>query len=68
MVLEKGGRGGGGVGSLFPIDLPFILQGRQLAELLDEDPALMERRQRCARRLELYRSARDEIDAVSWSR
>lgn len=43
-------------------------EGRQLAELLDEDPALMERRQQCAKRLELCRSARDEIDAVSWSR
>ncbi|KAI4327230.1 hypothetical protein L6164_019718 [Bauhinia variegata] len=43
-------------------------EGRQLAELLGEDPVLMERRQQCARRLELYRSARDEIDSVSWSR
>ncbi|KAK4262496.1 hypothetical protein QN277_028051 [Acacia crassicarpa] len=43
-------------------------EGRQLAELLGEDPVLMERRQQCAKRLELYRSARDEIDAVSWSR
>ncbi|KAJ4836389.1 Dynamin- protein 1E [Turnera subulata] len=43
-------------------------EGKQLAELLDEDPALMERRQKCAKRLELYRSARDEIESVSWSR
>ncbi|KAF9689714.1 hypothetical protein SADUNF_Sadunf01G0120900 [Salix dunnii] len=42
-------------------------EGKQLAELLDEDPALMERRQKCARRLELYRKARDEIDSVSWA-
>ncbi|KAH7668661.1 Dynamin protein [Dioscorea alata] len=43
-------------------------EGKQLAQLLDEDPALMERRQQCAKRLELYKSARDEIDAVSWAR
>uniref|UniRef100_J3N517 Dynamin-related protein 1E n=1 Tax=Oryza brachyantha TaxID=4533 RepID=J3N517_ORYBR len=41
---------------------------KELARLLDEDPALMERRQQCFKRLELYKSARDEIDAVSWSR
>ncbi|XP_031502702.1 phragmoplastin DRP1E-like [Nymphaea colorata] len=43
-------------------------EGKQFAALLDEDPALMERRQQCAKRLELYKSARDEIDAVSWAR
>ncbi|KAG6684339.1 hypothetical protein I3842_12G058000 [Carya illinoinensis] len=43
-------------------------EGKQLAELLDEEPALMERRQQCAKRLELYKSARDEIDRVAWSR
>ncbi|KAK6935039.1 Dynamin GTPase effector, partial [Dillenia turbinata] len=37
-------------------------QAKALAQLLDEDPALMERRQQCAKRLELYKSARDEID------
>ncbi|XP_061359077.1 phragmoplastin DRP1E-like isoform X2 [Gastrolobium bilobum] len=42
-------------------------EGRQLAQLLDEDSVLTERRQQCAKRLELYRSARDEIDAVRWS-
>ncbi|KAK7263344.1 hypothetical protein RJT34_30932 [Clitoria ternatea] len=42
-------------------------EGRQLAQLLDEDSVLMERRQQCAKRLELYNSARDEIDAVCWS-
>ncbi|KAK7330857.1 hypothetical protein VNO77_25062 [Canavalia gladiata] len=42
-------------------------EGRQLAQLLDEDSVLTERRQQCARRLELYRAARDEIDAVCWS-
>ncbi|XP_057509947.1 phragmoplastin DRP1E-like [Actinidia eriantha] len=43
-------------------------EGRQLAQLLDEDPVLMERRQQCGRRLELYKSARDEIDSVLWAR
>jgi dynamin GTPase len=43
-------------------------EGKQLAQMLDEDPALMERRQQCAKRLELYKSARDEIDSVSWVR
>ncbi|KAL0339150.1 UNVERIFIED_CONTAM: Dynamin-related protein 1E [Sesamum angustifolium] len=46
----------------------MILQGKQLADLLDEDPALMERRLQCAKRLELYKKARDEIDSVSWAR
>ncbi|EYU42313.1 hypothetical protein ABFS83_14G153800 [Erythranthe nasuta] len=43
-------------------------EGKQLSELLDEDPALMERRQQCAKRLELYKKARDEVDSVSWAR
>ncbi|XP_077237196.1 phragmoplastin DRP1E-like [Tasmannia lanceolata] len=43
-------------------------EGKQLALLLDEDPALMERRLQCSKRLELYKSARDEIDSVSWIR
>ncbi|KAF8412512.1 hypothetical protein HHK36_000480 [Tetracentron sinense] len=43
-------------------------EGKQLGKMLDEDPALMERRQQCAKRLELYKSARDEIDSVSWAR
>lgn len=43
-------------------------EAKQLGQLLDEDPALMERRQQCAKRLELYRAARDEIDSVSWAR
>ncbi|XWS62086.1 hypothetical protein CRYUN_Cryun07bG0181000 [Craigia yunnanensis] len=43
-------------------------EGKQLAQLLDEDPALTERRQQCAKRLELYKSARNEIDSVSWAR
>ncbi|KAI5647567.1 hypothetical protein M9H77_33572 [Catharanthus roseus] len=43
-------------------------EGKQLLELLDEDPALMERRKQCVQRLELYKKARDEIDSVSWAR
>ncbi|XP_064997783.1 phragmoplastin DRP1E isoform X2 [Musa acuminata AAA Group] len=43
-------------------------EGKQLASILDENPALMERRMQCAKRLELYKSARDEIDSVSWNR
>ncbi|XP_010267639.1 PREDICTED: dynamin-related protein 5A-like isoform X2 [Nelumbo nucifera] len=41
---------------------------KQLASLLDEDPAVMERRAALAKRLELYRSAQAEIDAVAWSK
>ncbi|XP_027181500.1 dynamin-related protein 1E-like isoform X1 [Coffea eugenioides] len=43
-------------------------EGRQLAQLLDEDPVLMERRQQCSRKLELYTAARNEIDSVLWTR
>ncbi|KAK1567570.1 hypothetical protein Q3G72_013670 [Acer saccharum] len=42
-------------------------EGKQLSQLLDENPMLMERRQQCVKRLELYKSARDEIDSVSWT-
>ncbi|XP_004306673.1 PREDICTED: dynamin-related protein 1A [Fragaria vesca subsp. vesca] len=40
----------------------------QLSRMLDEDPAVMQRRTSIARRLELYRSAQAEIDAVAWSK
>nr|KAJ0197544.1 hypothetical protein LSAT_V11C700347000 [Lactuca sativa] len=43
-------------------------EGKQLAELLDEDPSLMSKRQDIAKQLQLYKSARDEIDSVSWVR
>ncbi|KAJ0623304.1 putative dynamin central domain, dynamin, GTPase region, GTPase effector domain, Dynamin superfamily [Helianthus annuus] len=43
-------------------------EGKQLGELLDEDPSLMSKRQDLAKRLELYKGARDEIDAVAWVR
>ncbi|XP_024543962.1 dynamin-related protein 1E [Selaginella moellendorffii] len=43
-------------------------EGKQLAQMLDEDPGLMERRSACGKRLDLYKSARDEIDAVVWDK
>ncbi|XP_010691975.2 phragmoplastin DRP1E [Beta vulgaris subsp. vulgaris] len=43
-------------------------EAKQLGLMLDEDPTLMERRLKCAKRLELYKSARDEIESVSWAR
>ncbi|CAM0150626.1 unnamed protein product [Urochloa decumbens] len=41
---------------------------KQLSKLLDEDPEVMERRAKLAQRLELYRSAQAEIDAVAWAK
>ncbi|XP_039142703.1 dynamin-related protein 5A-like isoform X1 [Dioscorea cayenensis subsp. rotundata] len=41
---------------------------KQLSSMLDEDPAVMERRAALAKRLELYRSAQAEIDAVAWAK
>lgn len=46
----------------------YAFQGKQLAELLDEDPTLMSKRQDIAKRLELYKVSRDEIESVSWVR
>ncbi|KVH97314.1 Dynamin [Cynara cardunculus var. scolymus] len=43
-------------------------QGRQLGKLLDEDPAITERRQNISKRLELYRAAQSEIDEVIWAK
>ncbi|XP_059634378.1 dynamin-related protein 5A [Cornus florida] len=43
-------------------------EGRQLGSLLDEDPSVMQRRISLAQRLELYRSAQAEIDAVAWAK
>ncbi|RWW12490.1 hypothetical protein GW17_00023842 [Ensete ventricosum] len=48
--------------------LNSTLQTKQLGSLLDEDPAIMERRTALAKRLELYRSAQAEIDAVAWAK
>ncbi|CAH9097895.1 unnamed protein product [Cuscuta epithymum] len=42
-------------------------EGKDLGKLLDEDPAVMERRQQCAKRLELFKKARDEFASVSWA-
>ncbi|XP_024994126.1 dynamin-related protein 5A-like isoform X4 [Cynara cardunculus var. scolymus] len=39
---------------------------KTLSKLLDEDPAIMERRSSIAKRLELYKSAEMEINGVSW--
>ncbi|KAF8379708.1 hypothetical protein HHK36_029153 [Tetracentron sinense] len=43
-------------------------EAKQLSSLLDEDPAVMERRAALAQRLELYKSAQAEINAVVWSK
>ncbi|KAJ7945054.1 dynamin-like protein [Quillaja saponaria] len=44
------------------------LEPKRVSSLLNEDPAVMERRRDLAKRLELYRSAQAEIDAVAWSK
>lgn len=44
----------------------FFGQKERLGAMLDEDPQLMEKRAAIAKRLELYKSARDEIDSVAW--
>ncbi|GAU32598.1 hypothetical protein TSUD_71460 [Trifolium subterraneum] len=44
------------------------METKRLSSLLNEDPAIMERRSGLAKRLELYRSAQAEIDAVAWSK
>lgn len=41
---------------------------KQLSSLLDEDPAVMQRRTNLANRLELYRSAQSEIELVAWDK
>ncbi|KAK4411506.1 Dynamin-related protein 5A [Sesamum angolense] len=43
-------------------------EGKQLGKLLDEDPAIMQRRISLAKRLELYRAAQADIDSVAWSK
>ncbi|MBA0579038.1 hypothetical protein Gohar_022055 [Gossypium harknessii] len=43
-------------------------ESKQLSKMLDEDPAVQQRRANLAKRLELYRSAQHEIDAVAWSK
>ncbi|OIV94146.1 hypothetical protein TanjilG_31571 [Lupinus angustifolius] len=48
----------------------YVQVGRKekekLGAMLDEDPALMEKRGQLAKRLELYKQARDDIDSVAW--
>ena len=44
----------------------MMVQKEKLGAMLDEDPQLMERRGTLAKRLELYKQARDDIDAVAW--
>ncbi|CAN1254464.1 Dynamin-related protein 5A [Linum perenne] len=44
------------------------MEQKKLSQLLNEDPAVMERRGALAKRLELYRSAQAEIDAVAWAK
>ena len=46
----------------------IIKQMKRLSSLLNEDPAIMERRSAISKRLELYRAAQSEIDAVAWSK
>eukprot|EP00252_Welwitschia_mirabilis_P010362 TRINITY_DN2358_c0_g3_i1.p1 TRINITY_DN2358_c0_g3~~TRINITY_DN2358_c0_g3_i1.p1 ORF type:complete len:609 (+),score=115.10 TRINITY_DN2358_c0_g3_i1:285-2111(+) len=41
-------------------------EAKHLTLLLDEDPLVMERRAALAKRLELYKSAQEEIDAVAF--
>ncbi|KAL2490255.1 Dynamin-related protein 1A [Abeliophyllum distichum] len=43
-------------------------EANHLGKLLDEDPAVMQRRVSLAKRLELYRAAQAEIDSVAWSK
>ncbi|KAL8160051.1 hypothetical protein V2J09_001588 [Rumex salicifolius] len=43
-------------------------EARVLGKLLDEDPAIMQRRLNLAKRLELYRNAQTEIEAVAWAK
>lgn len=44
----------------------IYVQKEQLGKMLDEDPSLMAKRETLAKRLDLYKSARDEIDSVAW--
>ncbi|KAK9758075.1 hypothetical protein RND81_01G204900 [Saponaria officinalis] len=43
-------------------------EARLLGKLLDEDPAIMQRRLNLSKRLELYRTAQSEIDAITWAK
>ncbi|KAK6146702.1 hypothetical protein DH2020_020571 [Rehmannia glutinosa] len=54
------------IGMPFCAYFPTCCQKEQLGKMLDEDPSLMAKRETIAKRLELYKSARDEIDSVAW--
>ncbi|KAH9603003.1 hypothetical protein KSS87_018830 [Heliosperma pusillum] len=43
-------------------------EAKLLGKLLDEDPAIMQRRINLGKRLELYRTAQSEIDAITWAK
>uniref|UniRef100_A0A803M4T7 Uncharacterized protein n=1 Tax=Chenopodium quinoa TaxID=63459 RepID=A0A803M4T7_CHEQI len=43
-------------------------EAKALGKMLDEDPAIMQRRTNLGKRLELYRTAQSEIDAIAWSK
>ncbi|KAF5729755.1 putative dynamin [Tripterygium wilfordii] len=44
------------------------MEQKKLSSLLNEDPAVMERRAALGKRLELYRAAQAEMDSVAWSK
>ena len=48
---------------IFPPHI-YIKKGKQLASLLNEDPAIMQPRTSLAKRLKLYRSAQSEIEGM----
>ncbi|KAL2893251.1 Dynamin-related protein 5A [Bienertia sinuspersici] len=43
-------------------------EAKALGKMLDEDPAIMQRRNNLGKRLELYRTAQSEIDALTWAK
>ncbi|XP_074279677.1 dynamin-related protein 5A-like [Silene latifolia] len=43
-------------------------EAKSLGKMLDEDPAIMQRRIGLGKRLELYRTAQSEIDAITWAK
>ncbi|KNA18166.1 hypothetical protein SOVF_073460 [Spinacia oleracea] len=43
-------------------------EAKALGRMLDEDPAIMQRRTNIAKRLELYRTAQSDIDSIAWAK
>lgn len=43
-------------------------EAKTLSKMLDEDPSIMQRRVSLQKRLELYRTAQSEIDAIAWAK